>query len=338
MKEKLNHLVLSGMYRMTILAVVALVTLMTACGGGIDTNINTPSSEDITITDNHLKPDELPQAMLDARYSQIYERFSPAFKGQISEANFAEMAEDFTQGVESFEQASAMQLNGSDQRVWLNTPHDKGIFVVFDETGFIVGLQIMNLSTWTGTDEMLTTTTYELPFHGDWLVFWGGSNMLVNYHYEYESQRYAYDFVQVKNGYSFTGDPLKNNSYYAFGQDILAPADGTVISVVNHIPDNEPVGVMNEKEPAGNVVVIDHGGEYSFLAHLKKDSVTVNPGDQVKLGDKIGELGNSGNSSEAHLHFQISDGEDLFDSSSLNVRWKDGLNPIRGETLQSTAY
>ena len=333
MNVKLNHLIHSGMVR---IAVVALLTLMTACGGGMSTN--KPNSENIISINNNLEPNELPQAMLDAQYSQIYESFSPAFKGQISEADFAGMAKDFTQGVESFEPTSAMKLNGNDQRVWLNPSHDKGILAVFDETGFIVGLQIMNLSPWTDTDEMLTTATYELPFQGDWLVFWGGSNILVNYHYEYESQRYAYDFIQAEHGLSFTGDPLKNDSYYAFGQNILAPADGTVISVVNHISDNEPVGVMNEKEPAGNVVVIDHGGEYSILAHLKKGSVTVNPGDQVMLGDKIGELGNSGNSSEAHLHFQISDGEDLFDSHSLNVRWKDGLNPIRGEIVQSTAY
>ncbi|MNC48479.1 Murein DD-endopeptidase MepM [compost metagenome] len=81
------------------------------------------------------------------------------------------------------------------------------------------------------------------------------------------------------------------------------------------------------------MVVIDHGGEYSFLAHLKQGSVTVKKGDSVKTGDVIGKAGNSGNSSEPHLHYQVSDGADLFSSRSLNIRWKDNLQPLKGQTV-----
>lgn len=90
---------------------------------------------------------------------------------------------------------------------------------------------------------------------------------------------------------------------------------------------------MNEKVPAGNEVVIDHGGEYSVLAHMKKGSVKVKVGDKVKSGDEIGLLGNSGNSSEAHLHFQVSDGADLFKSRSININWKNRIAPVQGETI-----
>ncbi|TGU70988.1 M23 family metallopeptidase, partial [Mesorhizobium sp. M00.F.Ca.ET.186.01.1.1] len=124
-------------------------------------------------------------------------------------------------------------------------------------------------------------------------------DVLSNYHYAIPSQRYAYDIIKIKDGYSYSGDATKNESYYAFGQEILAPQDGTVVHVVSDIPDNVPVGTMNDKQPAGNVVVIDHGnGEFSYLAHLKQGSAKVKVGDRVKKGDLLGLCGNSGNSSE----------------------------------------
>ncbi|MFD1906546.1 M23 family metallopeptidase [Paenibacillus rhizoplanae] len=95
---------------------------------------------------------------------------------------------------------------------------------------------------------------------------------------------------------------------------------------------------MNAEEPAGNVVVIDHGnGEHSITAHLKKGSVAVKKGDNVQQGDLIGHLGNSGNSSEAHLHFQVSDGPDLFTSRSIQIRWADQSQSLtRGNSFSGT--
>ncbi len=328
---------------------MVLAVLLSACGGEDTMNKRPESSAAPTQNAAQIKPtaspetgdrgqqgvqpENLAQALLSGNYSGIYKRFSPEFKQQISEAEVAEMGSDFIQGVTAFNPSTVMLLNGSEQRVWTSEAGDKGIIAVFDDSGAILGLNITGLSTYPDTDNALTKTAMTLPFQGEWLVFWGGSNVLNNYHYEYASQRYAYDFVQAADGFSYEGDPLDNESYHAFGQNITAPADGVVIEVVNDIPDNTPVGVMNEKEPAGNVVVIDHGGEYSFLAHLKQGSVTVKKGDPVKAGDVIGKAGNSGNSSEPHLHYQVSDGADLFSSRSLNIRWKDNLQPLRGQTV-----
>ncbi|MGG4142596.1 peptidoglycan DD-metalloendopeptidase family protein [Paenibacillus algorifonticola] len=280
-------------------------------------------------------PEQLPEALLAGNYKGIYERFSAPFKESVSEADFIKMAESFMSGVKSLEKSSILNKSGAEKRTWVSDSGTKGIVGIFDAEGTIIGLQVKELSPATETDSILTKNSYSLPFHGEWLVIWGGNNALVNYHYEYESQRYAYDFVQAKDGYSYEGDPLKNESYFAFGQDILAPADGTVVSVVNDIADNEPVGVMNEKVPAGNMVVIDHGGEYSYLAHMKKGSAVVKPGDKVSKGDVLGQTGNSGNSSEAHLHFQLSDGKDLFTSSAIAVKWEGGMKPVQGETIGS---
>ncbi|WP_338554357.1 M23 family metallopeptidase [Paenibacillus sp. KS-LC4] len=338
-------------------AVGTLAVILTACGGG-DTAAtsnsgatNSPAaanqaegaassapvaSETATNAGEALvTPEQLPKALLAGDYTGIYERFSASFKGQVSEADFIKMAESFMSGVKSLENTSILNKGGAEQRTWVSDSGTKGIVGVFDMEGTIVGLQVKDLTPATETDSLLTKNSYSLPFRGEWLVIWGGNNVLVNYHYEYESQRYAYDFVQAKDGNSYEGDPLKNESYFAFGQEILAPADGTVVSVVNDIADNEPVGVMNEKAPAGNVVVIDHGGEYSYLAHMKKGSATVKAGDKVTKGDVIGLTGNSGNSSEAHLHFQLSDGDDLFTSKAIAVKWEGGIKPIQGETIGS---
>ncbi|WP_235533058.1 M23 family metallopeptidase [Paenibacillus sp. Leaf72] len=328
-------------------AVGTLAVILTACGGGDTAATNnsgatseassSPTAAESTTNPSEalITPEQLPEALLAGNYKGIYERFSAPFKEQVSEADFLKMAESFMSGVKSLEKSSILNKSGVEQRTWVSDSGTKGIVGIFDAEGTIIGLQVKELSPATETDSILTKNSYSLPFRGEWLVIWGGNNALINYHYEYESQRYAYDFVQAKDGFSYEGDPLKNESYFAFGKDIIAPADGTVVSVVNDIADNEPVGVMNEKAPAGNVVVIDHGGEYSYLAHMKKGSAVVKPGDKVSKGDVLGQTGNSGNSSEAHLHFQLSDGKDLFTSSAIAVKWEGGIKPVQGETIGS---
>jgi hypothetical protein len=86
----------------------------------------------------------------------------------------------------------------------------------------------------------------------------------------------------------------------------------------------------------GNYVVIDHGqGEFSLYAHLKPGSVRVKTGDQVKAGNVIGKLGSSGNSTEPHLHFQITDRTDLrgagipMNFSNITILWADLPRPIQ---------
>ncbi len=322
-------------YSKTVLAVSALVAIITACGGE-NTAITTEKPTETTKVEvQTMKPEEVPVELLDGKYAKVYAYFSDEFKQQLSEVDFVSMAPDLLKGIHSFKQASVMQHNGGDQRSWISNSGNMGLTSIFDEKGAISGLLVKELISFPETDNRLTNIKYNWPLSGEWYIVWGGTNVLVNYHYEHESQRYAYDIVQSKDGYSYKGDPLKNESYYAFGQPVLAPADGTVVSIVNDIPDNEPVGVMNEKIPAGNEIVIDHGGEYSVLAHLKKGSVKVKVGDKVSSGEEIGLLGNSGNSSEAHLHYQVSDGAELFKSRSININWKEGITPVQGEIVKA---
>ena len=141
------------------------------------------------------------------------------------------------------------------------------------------------------------------------------------------AQRFAIDYVKVADdNKTFTGDQLKNESYYAEGVDALAVANGTVVAVKDSIPENVP-GITSRAVPitletvGGNHVIIDiGGGKYAFYAHLKPGSLRVKLGDRVTRGQVVGLVGNSGNSTEPHLHFHISDANSPLGSEGVPYR------------------
>jgi murein DD-endopeptidase MepM/ murein hydrolase activator NlpD len=153
-----------------------------------------------------------------------------------------------------------------------------------------------------------TKTALHLPFAGEWYVYWGGRSVAQNKHVVARDQRFAYDFMMLareRTGRSYRGSGDTNIDYYCFGQPIYAPADGIVMKMENELPDNVP-GEMNPKAALGNCVVLDHGcGEFSFFAHFQQGTVAVRPGDQVHGGQLLAQCGNSGNSSEPHLHYHL---------------------------------
>jgi murein DD-endopeptidase len=127
-------------------------------------------------------------------------------------------------------------------------------------------------------------------------------------------QRFAIDWVQVnKDGKTFSGDEKKNESYLCYGQKVHAVANGVVTEVKDGIPQNVP-GIDSRAVPitletvGGNHIILDIGnGVYAFYAHLQPGSLKVKVGDHVKAGEVIALLGNSGNSTEPHLHFHLID-------------------------------
>lgn len=120
-----------------------------------------------------------------------------------------------------------------------------------------------------------TRARLRLPFRGPWFVYWGGRTPFENYHVESVTQRFAYDFVRVEDGRTYGSSPHRNESYYCFGEPVLAPASGQVEKAIDGIPDNVP-GQMNERQLLGNHVILDHArGEHSFLAHLQQGSVVL---------------------------------------------------------------
>jgi murein DD-endopeptidase MepM/ murein hydrolase activator NlpD len=128
----------------------------------------------------------------------------------------------------------------------------------------------------------------------------------------WQSKTFAIDFLAVNaQGIGHSGDGSKLDQYPYYGTDILAAKGGKVVEVVTDLPDQipnqDPVGTTLETA-AGNNVIIDMGnGQYALYAHLKPYSVTVHVGDVVADGQKLGLLGNSGNTTGPHLHFQVMD-------------------------------
>lgn len=190
-----------------------------------------------------------------------------------------------------------------------------------------------------------TTSALILPFNGAWTIVWGGDTKELNYHVENEAQKGAFDIVLTdNNGQSFKGSGQKNEDYYAFGQEILAPCDGEVVAVVNGVKDNN-IGETNTYNVGGNMVIIKTiNNEYLVLCHFKHNSIKVKEGDKVKSGKVLGLCGNSGNSSEPHLHFHVQNEENLnpaigakafFKSIKVNGILKSDYSPIKGDKVQN---
>jgi len=149
-------------------------------------------------------------------------------------------------------------------------------------------------------------TELSFPFKGKWLIVWGGDTIELNHHHDVPAQKFAFDIVGVdEKNETHRGDGSKNEDYFCFGREILAPADGVVVEAIDGVRDNTP-GSMNSYCLVGNCVVIEHRtNEFSVLAHFQRGSVAVKAGDQVKRGQLLGKCGNSGNSSEPHLHYHL---------------------------------
>lgn len=188
-----------------------------------------------------------------------------------------------------------------------------------------------------------TRTPLRLPFQGEWYVLWGGRERSANVHVITMDQRFAYDFLVGVNGQSNTGDGSVNEQYYCFGRPVVAPGAGVVVEASDGVEDNKP-GERSSGHPLGNFVVIDHGnGEFSFLAHLRRDSVAVKTGDPVKPGDRLGACGNSGNSTEPHLHYHLQTTGRFAGGEGLPAQFLDYVadgrevargEPRRGQTIR----
>jgi hypothetical protein len=184
-----------------------------------------------------------------------------------------------------------------------------------------------------------------LPFKDEWTVFWGGDTKEQNYHVAYKSQKNAFDMIITDSaGKSHKTDGKNNEDYYAFGKELLAPANGEIVLVVDGIKDNKP-GVLNPSYIPGNTVIIKtSNNEYLFFAHFKQHSIQVKQGEIVQQGDVLGLCGNSGNSSEPHLHFHIQNVENMNIATGAKAYFEEILvngilikeySPIKSEKVKN---
>ena len=174
-------------------------------------------------------------------------------------------------------------------------------------------------------------TTITSPLRGkNWLAGNGPSNtsnhrrtIIVVDGTPHIGQRYAIDWVQIdQKGSTYKGEAKDNRRYYCYGAEAFAVADATVVEVKDGIPQNTPGGPLaveiTLETIAGNHVNLDlGGGVFAMYAHFQPGSIRVKVGDKVSRGQVLGLVGNSGNSSEPHLHFQLMDRNSPLGSEGL---------------------
>lgn len=279
-------------------------------------------------------------------YKAIFEMFTDQMKAALP----LPKTEQFLSGLKS--QAGAMK-----EREFLK--YEKGsvatykatfengvlkFFLSTDDTGGINGMMMKEFIELSPSMER-NVSKLILPFKGEWTIFWGGDTRELNYHVDYDQQKTAFDIVQTnEKNLSYKTDGRSNEDYYVFGQEIIAPAAGEVVQVIDGVKDNIP-GQMNTLYVPGNTVIIKTiHDEYFFFAHFKQQSIVVKQGQKVAQGDLLGLCGNSGNSSEPHLHFQIQNIEDMskstgikayFDKIMVDGALKSDYSPIKAERVKN---
>jgi murein DD-endopeptidase MepM/ murein hydrolase activator NlpD len=200
---------------------------------------------------------------------------------------------------------------------------------------------------------------YVFPLTGTWYV--GAGPNLESPHRWAANEEFAFDLAALGgDGLTHKGDGSHLTDYYAYGRDVLAVADGEVVEAGTDATEaNDRLQQPGEsqedfekrtyveqakllarsyKAPLGSYVIIRHaGGEYSHYAHLKQGSVRVKAGDAVKRGQVIAQLGQTGNTTEPHLHFQLTNGPDPLYSRGVPILFKNTVNTVgfSGSYLQT---
>lgn len=193
------------------------------------------------------------------------------------------------------------------------------------------------------------------PFEGDWLVQNSPANRVPSHGTDLFASSYAIDFVPVSRSRTapFTlrsmFRPESPEQFPGFGRPILAPVGGEVVAAHDLEPDHDAyrglpsIGyALTQRRRAaagwlrlaGNHVFIAHENAVVALCHLQHGSVTVTPGIRVQSGEMIGRCGNSGNSTEPHVHVQAFSGNDLRSANAVPLLLNGSL-PRNGEIVTS---
>lgn len=197
-------------------------------------------------------------------------------------------------------------------------------------------------------------TTLDAPVQGRWVPVNSPADKVPSHGLHAYGQTYAIDLIHQPRGewkleLGWRGPHTRSpESYPGFGVPVLAPADGVVVRTKNSQRDHGArtswfglvlmmaEGALMEMTGRilGNHVVLDIGdGKYVALAHLRRGSATVRRGDRVQAGQQIGECGNSGNTSEPHLHIQVMDSPSILRGAGLPMRFR-GLTSEDGEAVE----
>jgi peptidase M23-like protein len=193
-----------------------------------------------------------------------------------------------------------------------------------------------------------------LPFAGRWMARNSPARRVPSHGVDLLGERYAIDFIGVDDRHRGAGhrdwrtvlatEPPER--FFSYGRPILAPADGVVIAAHDGETDHEARRSQLALVPymlgqagrlrqgvgaiAGNYLILGlsgvlgrPGGEaFAALVHLRAGSLRVAPGDRVTTGQPIAQCGNSGNSTQPHVHIQVMDSPDLSVARGLPMAFR----------------
>lgn len=197
-----------------------------------------------------------------------------------------------------------------------------------------------------------------LPVHGRWRAFKSPASRVPSHRTHAYGQTFAIDLVYEPRGAVRPRGFRRPHEFPGFGKEIVAPADGRVVTVRDRGRDHRSrssadlvrlmrvEGRLREalgggRLVAGNTIVLDlGGGVFASFSHLKRSSACVDPGEQVRRGEVLALCGNSGNSSQPHLHFQLMDHPRQSIAAGLPFVFTDtdhpeGWVPHTGEIVES---
>lgn len=190
-----------------------------------------------------------------------------------------------------------------------------------------------------------------LPFEGSWLALNSPARRVPSHGTHFLGQTFAIDFVAadarrrtatVRDWRTLLStEPVTR--FLAFGRAILSPVDGHVVAAHDGEPDHParraPLPLLGYLLTQGSrlrhgltavtgnhlILALDAGGPYVGLVHLRTGSVLVRPGDRVAVGQPVAACGNSGNSTQPHVHVQVMDSTDLLAARGLPMAFRDYL-------------
>jgi hypothetical protein len=170
---------------------------------------------------------------------------------------------------------------------------------------------------------------------GEFYVSHGGDAGIMNHHHAADAQRYALDIHELNAAGARANGlmPSELSSYVVFGTPVVSPCMGRVHAAVDRFADQRP-GQRDREHVAGNHVVVACKSVLVLLAHLRSGSISVEEGATIAAGAVLGEVGNSGNTSEPHLHFHaVRDGSgDVLSGLGVPVTFG-GTFPVRNAVL-----
>lgn len=185
------------------------------------------------------------------------------------------------------------------------------------------------------------------PLRGEWSALNTPAERVPSHGTDHFGQRYAFDFVRLRGldrqpyvkplWYHLVG-AVRAEDCYAWGEPVLAPFEGEVVAIGDGWPDRQRLNLpwdllrayffAQDATPedyrplSGNYVLLEGQPGVAMLAHLRLGSLKVRAGQYVREGEPVGAVGNSGNSTMPHLHFQLMNGRDPFKAEGLPCKFR----------------